>query len=97
MTLIAGDSHVRTREGELGLAVIEGGWLPRSGVMTGLAVGGKPRCDVTGIRRGIELLLMTANARHRRPRIHSINMTGGTGSGHVRAGQGEARCAVIET
>jgi len=48
------------------------------------------------ICRRVELLLMTADAGHRRAGVDPVNVAGSTGCRHVRSGQQEFRSVVIE-
>ena len=69
---------------------------PLCGGVTGCARGGEARCDVVGIRNGLESLAMAGVAVGRRSGVAVSHVTVGAGHPGVRTGKRKSSFSVIE-
>ena len=89
VTQIAGHAHVRARQREHGLAVIERRGNPCRRCVAGLALLRNACLNVGWVRRGVEILGMAAVAIRRRALESSADVARGALERRVRAGESE--------
>ena len=95
----ARDAHVRARQRESRLIVIEGRRLPRGRRVADLARSGNPRLGVIRISRALKIreVARGADGIRRGQVVIVIHMTGGARNAYVRARQREPCLIVIES
>ncbi len=78
------------------LIMIPARWLPCRRIVACLTIR-RERCGgMVRIVRVVVVLLVTADARHRGPGIHAVDVARSTWCGDMRPGQRESCCTVIE-
>jgi hypothetical protein len=88
--------HMRSRQGESSLSMIESRGLPLTGGMTDSAIVIKLPLNVTGSLNLLEIGAVTGVTVSRQALILAVHMTGGTIRRYMRSSQGESSLRMIE-